>query len=277
MTAGRRSWVADPDRIVVAGPLAEYVCGLRTEAVRLGFVQSSVGSQLQMMAQLSQWLADAGLDPAQATPEMVQEFVQARRRRGYTDAVSRQGLGPLLRYLRSKSIIPPAVRPAVDTPIETLLAQFGDYLVRERGLAAKTCATTSIIPGSSYGLCPTRSSRPLRGCPRRRSRSSCWRSVARAVSGRRRLKPCASIACGRALVAMAAARRSLRVAEPVVNAAWMWSASSARMVVCTCLPVLVIGGDVGHVRRGVAGGGRRGPPCERVESAGHVGHVGVTG
>jgi hypothetical protein len=36
MTAGRRSWVADPDRIVVAGPLAEYVCGFRIEAVRLG-------------------------------------------------------------------------------------------------------------------------------------------------------------------------------------------------------------------------------------------------
>src|SRR6266498_5687484 len=125
------------------------------EAVRLGFVQSSVASQLQMMERLSQWLADAGLDPAQATPEVVQEFVQARRRRGYTDAVSRQGLGPLLSYLRSRSIIPPALQLAVDTPAETLLAQFGDYLVRERGLAAKTCATTSIIPGSSYGLCPT--------------------------------------------------------------------------------------------------------------------------
>jgi integrase/recombinase XerD len=91
-----------------------------------------------MMAQLSQWLANAGLDPAQATPEVVQEFVQARRRRGYTDAVSRQGLGPLLGYLRSRGIIPPAVQPAVDTPVETLLAQFGDYLVGERGLAAKT-------------------------------------------------------------------------------------------------------------------------------------------
>src|SRR6266545_1653003 len=138
MTAERRSWVADPDRIVVAGPLARYVCGFRTEAVRLGFVQSSVASQLQMMARLSQWLADAGLDPAQATPEVVQGFVQARRRRGYTDAVSRQGLGPLLSYLRSRSIIPPALQPAVDTPVETLLAQFGNYLVRERGLAAKT-------------------------------------------------------------------------------------------------------------------------------------------
>ena len=138
MTAERRSWVADPDRIVVAGPLARYVCGFRTEAVRLGFVQSSVASQLQMMERLSQWLADAGLDPAQATPEVVQEFVQARRCRGYTDAVSRQGLGPLLSYLRSRSIIPPALQLAVDTPAETLLAQFGNYLVRERGLAAKT-------------------------------------------------------------------------------------------------------------------------------------------
>jgi hypothetical protein len=82
MRAERRSWVADPDRIVVAGPLARYVSGFRAEAVRLGFVQSSVASQLQMMARLSQWLADAGLDPAHATPEVVQEFVQARRRRG---------------------------------------------------------------------------------------------------------------------------------------------------------------------------------------------------
>jgi hypothetical protein len=69
---------------------------------------------------------------------VVQEFVQAQRRRGYTDAVSRQGLGPLLSYLHSRSIIPPALPPAVDTPVETLLAEFGGYLVRERGLAVKT-------------------------------------------------------------------------------------------------------------------------------------------
>src|SRR5204863_1703670 len=100
--------------------------------------QSSVVVQLQMMAQLSQWLANAGLDPAQATPAVVQEFVQARRRRGYTEAGSRRGLGPVLGYLRSRLIIPPAARPAVDTPVETLLAQFGDYLVKERGLAATT-------------------------------------------------------------------------------------------------------------------------------------------
>ncbi len=137
MTAGRR-WVADPDRIVVAGPLAEFVCGFRAEADRLGFVQSSVASQLQRMAQLSLWLVGAGLGPGQATPEVVKEFVQARRRCGYTDAVSRKGLGPLLGYLRSKSIIPPVLSPGVDTPAERLLAQFGDYLVWERRLALNT-------------------------------------------------------------------------------------------------------------------------------------------
>jgi hypothetical protein len=39
--------VTDPDRIVVTGPLAVYVCEFQTAAVRLGFVQSSVASQLQ--------------------------------------------------------------------------------------------------------------------------------------------------------------------------------------------------------------------------------------
>jgi site-specific recombinase XerC len=47
-------------------------------------------------------------------------------------------MAPLLGYLRGLRIVPQSVAPLPVTPIEVLIAEFGDYLANERGLVPAT-------------------------------------------------------------------------------------------------------------------------------------------
>lgn len=71
------------------------------------------------------------------TPRVVEEFLAVRREVTSAEGVARRGLGPLLRFLRGCGVIP---RDAADdgTPVELLLADYRDYLLGERGLAAES-------------------------------------------------------------------------------------------------------------------------------------------
>jgi integrase/recombinase XerD len=112
-------------RVVVEGPLARYAPGYGVRLVEQGYAPAAVEGQLRLMAQLSRWLDEQRFGEARLTLEAVERFVRSRRAR-------RRAVGPLLSYLRDVGVVPP---PAlVDTPVERLLAEYGDYLVRERGL-----------------------------------------------------------------------------------------------------------------------------------------------
>jgi site-specific recombinase XerD len=79
------------------------------------------------MAHLSRWLVEQRAEPVALTPEVVEQFLGSRR-------AGRRAVGPLLSYLRDLGVVP---QPATaDTPLERLLAEYRDYLVRERGLVA---------------------------------------------------------------------------------------------------------------------------------------------
>ncbi len=49
-------------RVRVCGPLGPYSDGFRTELAARGYEPSSAAGQLQVMAHLSRWLVDRGLD-----------------------------------------------------------------------------------------------------------------------------------------------------------------------------------------------------------------------
>ena len=125
-------------RVRVCGPLAPYADGFRAVLAERGYAPSSAAGQLQMMAHLSRWLFDHGLDGHGLTPVVVAEFLEARRAAGYKQRLSARAMAPLLGYLREGGIA--AVRaPAVaNNPVEVLLAGYRIYLVEERGLAAST-------------------------------------------------------------------------------------------------------------------------------------------
>jgi site-specific recombinase XerD len=88
------------------------------------------------MAHLSRWLAEQHAEPTVLAPELVGRFLVARRV-GYVRLTSRRALAPLLDYLRGLGVLPEPLSEE-PTPVERLLADYRDYLVRERGLAAGT-------------------------------------------------------------------------------------------------------------------------------------------
>ncbi|MCA1679488.1 MAG: site-specific integrase [Actinobacteria bacterium] len=122
----------------VQGPLAPYAAGFVVELVGRGYRPCSVRGQLELMAHLSRWLADQGLEPGELTPKTVERFLAVRREREVS-LRSWRALGPLVGYLRGLGAVPELVASA-DTPAERLLSDYREYLLRERGLTAGSVA-----------------------------------------------------------------------------------------------------------------------------------------
>jgi site-specific recombinase XerD len=125
-------------RIVVAGPLAPFADGLRQDLAVRGYALDTVTEHVRLLADLSGWLASAGLTAADLTGEAAGEFLGARRAAGHSTGVSARALAPVLGYLRSVQAAPPQGRPVPATPVEALLAAYQRYLEGERGLSAGT-------------------------------------------------------------------------------------------------------------------------------------------
>jgi integrase/recombinase XerD len=130
--------VKDPSRARVTGPLERYGPGFVAELARLGYTGNSASGQMFVMGHLSRWLAAEGLDTSGLTPEVADRFLAARRAAGYVLYLSPKALVPLLTYLRSSGVIPPAPAAAPASPVEALLDRYRRYLVTERGLTPAT-------------------------------------------------------------------------------------------------------------------------------------------
>jgi integrase/recombinase XerD len=129
----------------VQGPLAPFADGFTVELVGRGYRPRSVRGQLELMAHLSRWLAEQGLEPAALTHENVERFL-AVRREGDVSLRSWRAVGPLVVYLRGLGVAPePMV--STGTPVERLLAGYRDYLLREQGLTAGSVAHWERVAG----------------------------------------------------------------------------------------------------------------------------------
>jgi integrase/recombinase XerD len=113
--------------------LAPHAWGFRVWLAERGYRPSTVEDQLWLMAHLSRWLEEQGLEPSGLTVAAVERFRQARRE-CYSHLTGARALDPLLGYLRGLGVVPKPAR--LDTPLERLLADYREYLVRERGLVA---------------------------------------------------------------------------------------------------------------------------------------------
>jgi site-specific recombinase XerD len=119
---------------LVEGPLASFAVGFVAWLVERGYRPRSVRVQLRLLADLSGWLSDERLEPPELTGDDAARFLSGRRER-VVDLTGARALGPLLGYLRELGVVPQRLGSA-DTPVERLLADYRDYLGRERGLAA---------------------------------------------------------------------------------------------------------------------------------------------
>lgn len=123
---------------LVQGPLAPFAAGFAVELVGRGYRPRSVSGQLELMAHLSRWAAEEGLELAELTEKAAERFLAVRRERDVS-LRSWRALGPLVVYLRGLGVIPDHAVPA-DTSVERLLADYREYLLHERGLTAGSVA-----------------------------------------------------------------------------------------------------------------------------------------
>jgi integrase/recombinase XerD len=136
----------------VQGPLAPFAAGFVVELVGQGYRPGSMRRQLELMAHLSGWLAGQGLEPAGLAEETAERFLEVRRERD-VGLRSRRALRPLVGYLRGLGVIPERAVSA-DTPVERLLLDYRDYLVRERGLTAGSVGHWERVARLFLAECP---------------------------------------------------------------------------------------------------------------------------
>src|SRR5215216_4927774 len=125
-------------RVRVAGPLAPFAGGFAAELERLGYSRFTAEAQLQLMAHVSGWLEDRGLEAGQLTTARLEGYLAYRRECGHVHRFSPRGLAPLLVFLRGQGLAPGATPSPVITASDRLLVEFEDYLCCDRGLAART-------------------------------------------------------------------------------------------------------------------------------------------
>jgi len=129
-----------PSQVRVAGPLAPHADGFRAALAARGFSPWSQMFYLHLLADVSRWLDQRGLDASGLTDANASAFRQDRRSRGRARFRGMQGLALLLSFLRDTGAAP---QPAAAEPGDetgALVTEFAVYLAGERGLRPQTVA-----------------------------------------------------------------------------------------------------------------------------------------
>jgi site-specific recombinase XerD len=109
---------------------------------------------MHLMAHVSRWLLQNGMEPEEFNQRQVEQFLVDRRADGYARSRSPRALIPLLAYLRGQGVMPEPVHTVPAGPWGKLLEEFAGYLASERGLAKQTIAAYRTIAASFLSTCP---------------------------------------------------------------------------------------------------------------------------
>jgi site-specific recombinase XerD len=97
-----------------------------------------VRARLQLLDHLGRWLARQSLAPADLNEQVVNQFLEERRRQGHRRQGDARAARHFLEHLRNNGAVR-APQPAADaSPLATLRRQYQRHLEKERGLAAVT-------------------------------------------------------------------------------------------------------------------------------------------
>lgn len=127
-----------PPPTKIFGPLAAQLEGLWSHLLGQGYTPSSARCLLELMSHLSRWLHAVGLQVGELSRETVERFFQERIRLDYTGYRTPHALEPILGYLERAGIVSlpePVVRK---TPLDELLDEYQEFLVKERALVPQT-------------------------------------------------------------------------------------------------------------------------------------------
>jgi len=92
--------------VVGVGPLMSFEASLLSYLADAGYTARSVVEAVQAMARLSGWMEATQRTTAELTPRAVAMFLAARRRRCRSEAMTRRGLGAVLRFLYDRGVVP---------------------------------------------------------------------------------------------------------------------------------------------------------------------------
>lgn len=126
--------MSDLQGLRVVGPLAGFMPGFADALAEAGYVPVSARIQLELAAHVSRWMAERGLGVDALSEAGAVEYLAFRRAGGYTYGKSLKAMTPLLDYLRSIGVAPPAPSAAVLSGPEALLGRYLKYLLGERAM-----------------------------------------------------------------------------------------------------------------------------------------------
>ena len=130
--------MVNPTQVLVSGPLAEFGSGFASELLRQGYKTNPAGLQVNLMAHLSRWLADEGLDVRRLNDTEVERYLRARRAAGLVNHCGSRAMRPMLAYLRGLGVAPTPSTTLPEGPVEVVLERYRHYLTVDRGLATGT-------------------------------------------------------------------------------------------------------------------------------------------
>ena len=119
--------------------LEEYADGFVVWLGRLGYSPRTCEGQVALLRHLACWLAERGVPLSGLSGEVAGEYAAVRRERSRLR--SERALRPVLSYLRELGAVPAAAALVPHEPVDVLLARFGGWLSRERGLAPATVSS----------------------------------------------------------------------------------------------------------------------------------------
>jgi integrase/recombinase XerD len=124
-----------PCHVRITGPLASHALELWGILLQRGYAPLSCREPVRLLAHLSAWMEQTGLESGQLRSEDVQRFIRHRRRRGR----SLRGLRLVMEQLRRKRLIAGDEATAdAKSPVGQLLIGYEDYLRKERAAASDT-------------------------------------------------------------------------------------------------------------------------------------------
>ena len=126
----------DASRVRVTGPLAPYAAGLVAELVEAGYRPNAAAVHLRLLAHLSRWLEQEGIDLSELREAELERFRREDLARVRSLRIA-GGLVPVLTYLRGLGVVAAADKPALSN-VELLLERYREYLLIERGVTAGT-------------------------------------------------------------------------------------------------------------------------------------------
>lgn len=132
---------------IMRGPLASHAAGFGDELQHLGYSGAGARSHLVLLGDLSGWLEDEGLAPAELTAGQMARFLHARRECGARELFTVAGAAPLLEYLAGREVVPVQSRPVPAGPGGLLLERYREYLSSERGLTGPEVARHVSVAG----------------------------------------------------------------------------------------------------------------------------------